>query len=371
MDSGLRADTTFGARAERPVGLRTVDLLEYLEECRALVVDEIRRLVPRNPRYGPILYDLMLEYPLRHAKGLRPALCIATCRAFGGGLEPSLRSAATLELYHNAFLIHDDVEDGSELRRGHPTLHRLHGIPIAVNVGDAMLALALQPLLDNTAQVGLGKALRVLQIVARMARASAEGQALELSWAREGRWLVSDADYARMVYRKTSWYTFIAPVLIGGVLAGASPSQLGTLRGFAAALGIAFQIQDDVLNLTADPERYGKELCGDLWEGKHTLVLLHLLRVVEPDARTWIETVLRKARPGTAPPGRATKSTTDIATLRGLIEGHGSVHYARRAARRWTERACRQLGRATATLSASVHRDLLWGLVDFVVDRDH
>src|SRR4029077_12675918 len=142
--------------------------------------------------------------------------------------------------------------DGSELRRGYQTLHRAHGVPIAINVGDAMLALALQPLLDNTALIGLGKALRILQVVSRMARASAEGQALELAWIRDGRWLVSDSDYLRMVDRKTSWYTFIAPVLSGGIIAGASREVLGTLRAFAAALGIAFQIRDDILNLTAD-----------------------------------------------------------------------------------------------------------------------
>jgi geranylgeranyl diphosphate synthase type II len=372
VQGGTTVDSTLAGDDEGARGLSEAELLTYLEECRALVVEEIRALVPRNPRYGPILYDLVLEYPLRHAKGLRPALCIATCRALGGSLEASLRSAATLELYHNAFLIHDDVEDGSELRRGHPTLHQAHGVPIAVNVGDAMLALALKPLLDNTALIGLGKALRILQIVAHMARASAEGQSLELSWTRERRWLLSDADYVRMVYRKTSWYTFIAPVLIGGVIAGATPERLRAFRGFAAALGVGFQIQDDVLNLTADPARYGKEIAGDLWEGKHTLVLLHLLHMVSSDERAWIESVLSKARPGPAvPSGVAVKDPAEIALLRRLIGKWGSIDHARRSARLWTARARRQLTRAAGPLPASVHRDLLWGLLDFVVERDH
>ena len=86
-----------------------------------------------------MLFNLMLDYPLRDAKALRPALCIATCRALGGQLEEVLPSAAVLEFFHNAFLIHDDIEDQSELRRGAPTLHYAHGVPIAVNVGDAML----------------------------------------------------------------------------------------------------------------------------------------------------------------------------------------------------------------------------------------
>src|SRR5689334_17738045 len=120
-------------------------------------------MVPRERPQTAFLYELMLDYPQREAKGLRPALCIATCRALGGTLEAALRSAAALELYHNAFLIHDDIEDESLLRRGRPTLHQEHGVPIAINVGDAMLALSLQPLLDNMGSIGLGPSLRILQ----------------------------------------------------------------------------------------------------------------------------------------------------------------------------------------------------------------
>src|SRR5262249_62365742 len=95
-----------------------MNLTSYLNDCRALVTDEIRRIIPGDSRYQSILYDLMLDYPLREGKALRPALCISTCRALGGHLESVLCSAAVLELYHNAFLIHDDVEDQSLMRRG-------------------------------------------------------------------------------------------------------------------------------------------------------------------------------------------------------------------------------------------------------------
>ena len=108
------------------------------------------------------LFDLILDYPLRGGKALRPTLSIATCLGLGGHLEAVLPTAATLELYHNAFLVHDDIEDESLLRRGRPALHVDHGIPIAINVGDAMMSLSLQPLLDNVERVGLGPALRIL-----------------------------------------------------------------------------------------------------------------------------------------------------------------------------------------------------------------
>jgi geranylgeranyl diphosphate synthase type II len=341
----------------------------YLTECRQLALAELREIIPQRGRCRPILYDLMLDYPLRAAKALRPALCIATCRALGGPLEAVLRSAAILELYHNAFLIHDDVEDGSELRRNRPTLHWTHGAPIAVNVGDAMLALALEPLLDNMRLLGLGKALRIMQTVARMARESAEGQAIELHWIRERRWDLQDADYLRMVYKKTSWYTFITPVTIGGIASGASPAQLTTLRKLAALLGIAFQIQDDVLNLTAEGGAYGKEIAGDLWEGKHTLILMHALRAAGAAERARALAILARPRPTTAPARGPVKTAADVQVLVTLIERAGSVAHARRVAERFARRAGGILDRAE-WIPPSAHRDFLRGLIDYVVSRD-
>ena len=165
---------------------------------------------PSDPVRSNSLYELILDYPRRGGKALRPALSIATCLGLGGHLEAILPTAATLELYHNAFLIHDDIEDESWRRRGRPTLHMDHGIPIAVNVGDAMLSMSLQPLLDNVERVGLGPALRTLRAVAHMTRQTVDGQALELEWVRSNTWQLDDADYLAMVELKTSWYSFIS-----------------------------------------------------------------------------------------------------------------------------------------------------------------
>jgi geranylgeranyl diphosphate synthase type II len=382
-----------------------LELEQYLAECRLLTLAELRDIIPRETRCGSTLYDLMLDYPLRAAKGLRPALCIATCRAAGGSLEAVLRSAAALELYHNAFLIHDDVEDGSETRRSRATLHRTHGMPVAVNVGDAMLALALEPLLDNLRLVGLGKALRILQVIARMARESAEGQAIELDWIRRRRWNLTDVDYIRMVYKKSSWYTFVTPVTIAAIVAGLERERLRPLRSFAALLGIAFQIQDDVLNLVGESRQYGKEIAGDLWEGKHTLILMHAIRSASPAERARAEGILSRRRPtrdheddtrkrlapllarlaaaGELParardaiegcllagPARPPKTLDDIQYLIGLIERHRSIDHARRVACRYARRAGDLLAR-TDWLRPSVHRDLLYGLVEFVTSRD-
>jgi geranylgeranyl diphosphate synthase type II len=398
--------------------MRSAELESYLAECRQLTLREIREIIPKQGRNRTRLYDLILEYPLRSAKALRPALCVATCRALGGHLESVLLSAAVLELYHNAFLIHDDVEDGSESRRDGLTLHRQQGVPIAVNVGDAMLALTLEPLLDNMRTLGLGKALRILQVVARMARESAEGQAIELEWVRDGNWHLSDADYVRMVYKKTSWYTFITPAIVGCIVAEAAERQTVALRKFASLLGIAFQMQDDILNLTAERERYGKEIDGDLWEGKHTVLLLHMMRTVQAEKRRTIETILAKDRPaslatavpsggdGACADGAALSRVLDDLKTRGdlslagwrairaamqsssvhsngvktaeevqylidCIDECGSVPYASQVAQRWASKARDVFDEVKDWLEPSVHRDFLEGLVDFVVRRDH
>jgi geranylgeranyl diphosphate synthase type II len=374
----------------------------YMADCRQAVLEHIRSLLPPSSPVREALYERILDYPLRRAKAIRPSLCMATCRALGGRAESVLPSAAALELYHNAFLIHDDVEDGSEKRRDEMTLHRKYGVPIAVNVGDAMLALSLEPLLSNMELVGLSKALRVLSTVSRMARVSSEGQALELEWIREGSCPDLDHAYIRMVYQKTCWYTFVAPVHIGALIAGAPESQLNTLSRFATALGVAFQIQDDLLNLEGDEVDYGKEALGDLWEGKRTLILIHALRSATDGERSRALAILRRPRPSLAPDSRpdlraeidslvadghlsmegaerlrraatvgdnGVKSTVDVDFLFSLIRKYGSIAYARAVARRRAIHARKLLGGRDGWIPGSVHRSFLESLVDYVVER--
>lgn len=380
------------------------DLASYLSSVRELVLAEMERYIPtRSP-----FYDLMRKYPLRRAKALRPALVIATCGALGGAIEMALPTAAAIELYHNAFLIHDDVEDGSLRRRDEPTLHVEHGVPVAVNVGDGMLALALAPLLENTRLLGLGPALRILQLVTRMARESAEGQAMELAWVRELQWDLHEADYVRMVHKKTSYYSFIAPMLAGGIAARAPDEVLRRLFVFAARLGSAFQIQDDLLNLAAEPGAYGKEIGGDLWEGKHTLILLHALRAASPEARSEIHDILRKDRPRSAEADaaarafagllakleergdinrsarleieraraevdrtdRPARTSADVARLFHWIQVYASDRHARAVAVRRALAAGRTLVELERWMWPSEHRSVLRALVNYVVERD-
>ncbi len=341
--------------------MQDASLRSYLSECRDLVLSEIKEIIPRN-RYRPILYDLILDYPLRLGKAFRPSLCIATCRALGGRAQDALRTAAVLELFHNAFLVHDDIEDGSLMRRGYPTLHRDYGVPIAINVGDGIFALCLQPLLDNARLLDLGKALRILEIIARMARESVEGQAIELDWVRRRQWQLRDRDYCLLSYKKTCWYSFIAPMQIGAVVAGALPAQLALLRKYATYIGVAFQIQDDVLNLTADEVRYGKEIAGDLWEGKHTLILMHMMRSACAEERAVAQGIMAKPR--------AERTEGDVRYLLELIWRYESTDYAHNVALMLACKAERILQRAYSWMPPSVHRDFLQDMTRYVTARE-
>jgi geranylgeranyl diphosphate synthase type II len=310
---------------------------------------------------------LLADYPFREGKYLRPGVCFAACRAAGGRTEQALLSATALELFHNAFLLHDDCEDFSEFRRGKITMLRSHGTPIAINVGDATNVLAIEELLGNTERIGVRKALLVLREVERMSRECVEGQAMELGWIAEGRFDLSERDYVRMAYKKTCWYTVIAPLRIG-VICGSPPGTPAPLDdelqpfielGFLA--GIAFQICDDLLNLEADEGLYGKETSGDLWEGKRTVVLLHFIRSARPADRDRALRLLRKPR--------AEKRPTEVRWLRERMEDVGSLKHARRVAVEYSERALDLDARGLPLLLDNDDRRFLREMLNYVIDR--
>lgn len=336
-------------------------LTEYLSECKQLVSEEIRQIIPDN-RFRPILYSYMLEYPLRIGKGFRPALCIASCRACGGRLQDVLQTAAAIELFHNAFLIHDDIEDGSHHRRGEPTLHTKYGVPIAVNVGDGLNALCMKPLLDNLELIGLEKTLRIFKKVERMAQESVEGQAMELDWVYMGNWNLSDRDYFLMTYKKTCWYTFITPLQIGGIIAGISKQNLNAMQKFGTYMGISFQIQDDILNLVGQREKYGKEIGGDLWEGKHTLIAIHMMRSCTDYERRRALKIFSK--------NRTEKTITEIDYLYRLVDKYESIQYAYQVAQVLARKADSILNKRMNWMEPSIHRDFLKSMVHYVIERD-
>lgn len=300
------------------------------------------------------------DYLHRGGKGLRPALCLAACEAFGGRLDAALPTAAAIELFHTAFLVHDDVEDDSQLRRGAPTLHRLHGSALAINAGDGLAFFALAALRDNERTLGWRTASRIWSEFDLMARHTVEGQAMELGWRRDGRTDLTADDYLDLIIKKTCWYTTILPLRVGTVIA-AGTADLAAMVRFGFFLGAAFQIRDDILNLTGDPDAYGKERLGDLREGKRTLMLLHLLAAAAPDDRRWLETFL--SEPDDAREAQAER-------VYDMMQDYGSVGFADQFARGIADLAVVAFDRAFAGVPDSDARRFIRHLVAYMVERD-
>ena len=236
------------------------------------------------------------------------------------------------------------------------------GVPIAVNVGNATNLLALRRLMENTGVLGPQVSWQVMQETERMMQHSLAGQATELAWIRDNICRLNDKDYLRMCLRKTSWYSFIYPMRVGALIAQGGRLGHDKFCRFGWYLGAAFQIQDDILNLTGDYQRYGKEIGGDLWEGKRTLMLIHLLRNCAPKERRRLQYFL--AQP------RQQHAAIDTAWLYNLMLQQGSVEYARRAARQLAGAALLEGLAAFRGAPDSEDKRFVLEMILYVVNRD-
>ncbi len=308
------------------------------------------------------LDELVADYPARGGKLLRPCLCMAAAVAVGGRADDAVSTAASIELMHNALLIHDDIEDESEQRRGRPTLHALHGVPLALNAGDALGLLSLLPLKDNLRRLGPWLAQAVFDETERMAWATAEGQALELGWQRDGRCDVSEEDYLNMVLLKTCWLTTIHPLRTGCLIGTRGGMDLDPLVRLGFFVGAAFQIQDDVLNLEEAPD-YGKERHGDLVEGKRTLMLIHALQQATPPQRRRLQAFMAARRSERVP--------SEVRWAQSLIESTGALEHARQVAAALAGAGLCEFDRVFAGFPDGAERRFLRSVVTWVLQRRH
>ncbi|MGQ9666126.1 MAG: polyprenyl synthetase family protein [Anaerolineae bacterium] len=209
-------------------------------------------------------------------KRLRPLLCLLSCQAAGGDPVIALPAAVALDILHNFSLIHDDIEDHSATRRHRPTVWRLWGHPHAINVGDGMFALAYL-VMGSLSERGVPaeRAQRAQRAFQRACLTLTEGQFLDMYF--EETFGISEEDYLRMIRGKTATL-LAASAYIGGELAGISEETAGILHGFGDALGMMFQIQDDILGIWGEESVTGKPSGGDILQRKKSLPLVYAVR---------------------------------------------------------------------------------------------
>jgi geranylgeranyl diphosphate synthase type II len=286
---------------------------------------------------------------------------VTTCKAVGGSREDALLTAACIELFQHWILIHDDIEDGSELRRGEPALHVKYGVPLALNAGDALHARMWGALSMNGSRLGADRAVRIMQEFSHMVNETTEGQHMELGWIARQRWDLKEPDYFEMCTRKTSWYTVAGPCRLGAIAAGAQEGTLAKLTDFGLKLGVAFQIQDDALNIHGDQKKYGKATCDDILEGKRSLIMLHLMGEAGQGEREKLISIMNKER--------SAKTPEEVSYVLSLIERHDAVGYARKRAVELMKESLSILGTVQWTGDAEAAA-LLGQFSRFAVERE-
>jgi geranylgeranyl diphosphate synthase, type I len=265
-------------------------------------------------------------------KLLRPRLCLLACRAAGGDPRRALPLAAGIQLIHDFSLIHDDIEDNSDTRRGRPTLWKLWGLAQGINAGDGMFVIAHLSLHRLTeAGVPAEITLETLRRFSSTILTICEGQFLDLSY--EGNLQIDEDDYLAMIRRKTA-VLIGASAELGALVGGADEATARAFAEFGLNLGLAFQVQDDVLGVWGDPEVTGKPFAADLLRRKLSLPVIHALNTARERGRL----AELYARPETG--------EGDVAAMLAILEQAGSRGAAESRALRFTETAMTALGQA-------------------------
>ena len=310
----------------------------------SLVEAEYERQVRSNIQVVNYLGDYLRA---SGGKRVRPALLILACGACGGVTSGKnvISLATVMEMLHTATLVHDDIIDNADLRRNRASVNARFGNQTAVLMGDWLYMSAFETSLQE-------RSLEILDILTRLTRKMTEGELIQLTMI--GRLDISESDYFDILKRKTA-YLFSACAEIGAILAGASLERQHALRDYGMNLGIAFQLADDILDLTSEAEDLGKAAGTDLLEGKVTLPLIYLLKN-EPSLRPKLEDVMLT--------GTYTQISRDA--IRQMLDSEGIIGRIRERANEFADAARKNLDVFTET----EYRVALEGIPKFVIDRN-
>lgn len=231
------------------------------------------------------LYQPLRGFSATGGKRVRPALVLLATQAVHGDVEAALPVACAIEDFQSAALIHDDIADKSEMRRGEPCLYRSLGTGLAINVGDAALVHTIGRICHGNAYDETTR-LRLINALISMQERTLEGQALDLGWTQENRWDITPDEYLFMATSKTAYYSAAYPLLCGAIVGGGTAEQRSALEAFGLKAGLAFQLQDDLLNLVGDAKTQGKDFRSDITEGKRTLLVVKAIEVLLANAES-------------------------------------------------------------------------------------
>lgn len=323
-----------------------VDLKAEMKKRKKVVDEEIEKIFHDK---GHPLWEAMAWYPEAGGKKLRPFLTMVSAGALGTDEKIGLPPGLAIELIHNFTLVHDDIMDDDDIRRGRRTLHQKKGLPTAINSGDALFALSFR-LLSET-EVPDNRIRSLLYEVSNAVLKVAEGQEEDMAFERT--FEIGEKEFIGMIEKKTS-YLFQAAARCGAIVAEADDLQIKKMGAYARKMGIAFQVQDDYLDLIGDQNELGKPVGSDIKAGKRTLMVIHALQHLDKKDKLELINILDSKN-----------SQKDVQKAISLMKKAGSLEYCKKLAKRYAEEAKEEL----SFLDGSPQKEILLELVDFMIER--
>ncbi|MGQ9641363.1 MAG: polyprenyl synthetase family protein [Candidatus Bathycorpusculaceae bacterium] len=354
-----------------------MDIKKLLEEKAALIDRTIEKYIPRKlskdavlfqlnqPKYAYTLETLnkavaepIWEFLDRGGKRWRPYLFLLVCEALGKNPEDFMEFAIIPEVIHNGTLIIDDIEDSSDYRRGKPCTYKIYGLDIAINAGNAMYYLPLLPLIKNKEKIHPSKLCEVYEIYVQEMINLSLGQAMDIAWHRglANADEISEEDYLQMCAYKTGTLARMSAEM-AAVLADATMEQVEKIGHFAESIGVAFQMQDDILDLTG--EEFAEKKGGrgkDITEGKRTLIVIHTLKVANLKDKKRLIEILNMHTSNQ-------KLREEAITI---MQKYDSVNYTKRFAANIVKESWRDMEKI---LSASKAKEKLKAFAEFLIKR--
>ena len=291
------------------------------------------------------------QYPYAGGKRMRPAMVLAAAGAVGGDINKAMPLAVAIEYIHNFTLVHDDLMDGDEQRRGMKTIHIGYDMPTAILAGDALFAKAFQIISDLDVP---DKNMReILKFVSNAVWDLARGQQMDINNERK---IVTEDVYIETIRLKTS--VLFAAAAAGGALAGGADKRtVKALHEYAMELGLGFQIFDDYLGIAGDPAKTGKSVGNDIRKGKCTVMVTHAVKnIKDPKELEDLKKIL----------GNITATEQEVLRARSIMEKAGSIAYGRQLAKKKVDVAISKLN----VLAPSEYKDFMIALAKYAIDRD-
>ena len=318
-----------------------------------LIEEEIESYINADMKPAE-LYAPLVDLMARGGKRVRPVICMIACEAVGGDQKKAIKTSAAIEMIHNFTLVHDDIVDGSDLRRGKKCLHHIYGLDLTINAGDGLFSRSYELLHHNFEVLNPEKSLEIFGLLSTSVTKICEGQAMDISWSKNRRWDITENDYFEMLMRKTGILISTA-CECGAIIGKASDEEREALRVFGMEIGKAFQIHDDVLNLLGDEENYGKEIGGDINEGKRTIIVIDTLGKCSPEEKKRLIEILDKE----------SNNQEEIREALLILKKYGAIERASKLAEDLVDNAKTQL----EVLPNKHGKEILLALADYFIQR--